>query len=116
MGRGLGAAIGVATGGTGTGLGIKLKVTERLDMGQVAGIDKGWTVGRQTRQDFRIHREEVRLSFDDVEDNEEDFSKVEIEELDRSFFTLPPPENPHHYWYLNCHHHYYHHHQYHHHY
>ena len=100
MERGLDAAVGVVTGGTGeteTGLGTKSKVTERLDLGRVGGTDKGWTVGCRTHRDFRIHLDEVGLSLDDKVDNEEGFSKVEIEKMDRIFFILPPPENPYHY-------------------
>ena len=89
---------GVATGGTGeteTGVGTKSKVTKRLDLGRDAGTDKVWTSGRRTRRDFRIHLDEEGGGLDGERDNEEGFSKVEIEEMDRSFFTLPPPENPH---------------------
>ena len=98
MERGLDGAVGVATGGTGaigTGVGSKSKATERLNLRRVFGTDKVWTVGRRTRREFRIHLNDEGLSLDDEVDNEEGFSKVEIEEMDRRFFTLPPPENPH---------------------
>ena len=109
MERGWDGAGGVATGGTGgteIRLGSKLKETERLDLGRVAGMDKGWTVKRQIRWDFRIHLDEVGLSLVDEVDIKEGVSKVNIEEIDRSFFTLPPPENPQHYLYHHHHHHY----------
>ena len=102
------------TGVIGIGVGSKSKVTERLDLGRVFGTDKGWNGERRTRQDLRIHLDDEGLSFDDEVDNKESCSKVEIEEMDRSFFTLPPPENPHRYLYsFPKNHHYYYHHHYH---
>ena len=94
----------------------KIKVPERLDLGKVFGTDNVCTVEWQTRRDFRIHLDDEGLSLlDDEVDNEEGCSKVEIEEMDRSFFTLPPPEKSHRYLYLfPKNHHYYHHHYYHH--
>ena len=92
-------AVGVETGtgatGTGTGVGSKSKATERLDLRRVCGTDNFWTVGRRTRRDCRIHLIDEGGSLDDEGDNEVGFSIVEIEEMERRFFTLPPPENPH---------------------
>ena len=93
-------AVGVATGtgATGIGVGSKSKATERLDLRRVFGTDKVWTVGRRTRRDCRIHLDDEGGSLDDEGDNKVGFSKVEFEEMESRFFTLPPPENPHHYW------------------
>ena len=91
-------AIGVAIGGTdATGTGSKLKATVCLDRRLIFGTDNGWTVGRRTRQDCRIHLDEEGGSLDDEVDNEVGCSKVELEEMESMFFTLPPLENPRHY-------------------
>ena len=101
-------AIGVAIGGIDAmGTGSKLKATVCLDRRRLFGTDNGWTVGRRTRRDCRIHLDEGGL--DDEIDNEEGCSKVELEEME-SMFTLPPPENPRHYRYLPKIHHHHHHH------
>ena len=68
-------AVGVATetGETGTGaagVGLKLKVTERLDLGYVFGTDSGCTVDFTTRLD-----DEFRTVLDDEVDNEEGCSQ-----------------------------------------
>ena len=90
-------------------------MTERLDLGQVFGMDKACTFEFQTRLDFRTHLDdEGRTVLDDELDNEEECSRMEIEEMDTSFFTLPPPENPYcHLYSFPKNHHYYHHHHYH---
>ena len=91
-------AIGVAIGGTdATRIGSKLKATVCLDLRRIFGTDNGWTVGRRTRRDCRIHLDEEGGSLDDEVDNEVGCSKVELEEMESMFFTLAPLENPLHY-------------------
>ena len=93
-------AIGLEIGGidaTGIVVGSKLKATVCLDLRRVVGTDNFWTLGRRTRRDCRIHLDDEGGSLDDEGDNEVGFSKVEFEEMESRFFTLPPPENPHHY-------------------
>ena len=93
-------AIGVGIGGTeATGIVLvsKLKATDCLDVRRVFGTDNCWTVGRRTRRDCRIHLDDEGGSLDDEVDNEVGCSKVELEEMESRFFTLPPLENPLHY-------------------
>ena len=102
MERGLDGAVDVATGTgvIGTVGGTKSKVTKCLDLQRVFRTDNVCTGEWHTRQDLRINLDEEGLSLlDDEKANEEGWSKVEIEEINRSFFILPPLENPHRYWY-----------------
>ena len=78
---------------------MNLKETGRLNRGYVSRTDSVRTFDLQTLLDDKV-------------DNEEGFSRREIDKMDKRLFTLPSPENPHHYLYLLPKNHHYHHHYY----